>query len=149
KAGGAYVPLDPSYPAARLAFMLKDSAPVALLVDSAGQTVLAGQEIAVSVIDLGNAAQWARKPPANLDCTSLGLTPHHLAYVIYTSGSTGTPKGVMVEHASIFNHIEWQCSTFGFTRNDRFLQRTSASFDASVWEIWTPLAIGARLIVVA
>ena len=75
KAGGAYVPLDPSYPAARLGFMLKDSVPVALLVDSAGQAALAGQDIAVPVIDLGNAAHWAGAPVANLDCASLGRTP--------------------------------------------------------------------------
>ncbi|WP_411561333.1 AMP-binding protein, partial [Pectobacterium brasiliense] len=31
KAGAAYVPLDPGYPAERLAYMLDDAAPVALL----------------------------------------------------------------------------------------------------------------------
>ncbi|MDC9591961.1 AMP-binding protein, partial [Xenorhabdus sp. XENO-10] len=34
KAGGAYVPLDPAYPTERLAYMLKDAAPVALLTQS-------------------------------------------------------------------------------------------------------------------
>ena len=92
KAGGAYVPLDPSYPAGRLAFMLEDSAPVALLADSAGQAALAGQDIAVPVIDLGDAGRWAHEPAANLDCANLGLTSRHLAYVIYTSGSTGTAE---------------------------------------------------------
>ena len=85
-------------------------------------------------------------PPPTRIATALGLTPRHLAYVIYTSGSTGQPKGVMVEHRSLINHVKWRCSAFGFASADRFLQRTSTSFDASVWEIWTPLAIGAQLI---
>ncbi|WP_454259346.1 AMP-binding protein [Pseudoxanthomonas mexicana] len=35
KSGGAYVPLDPSYPAERLRYMVEDSAPLALLTQSA------------------------------------------------------------------------------------------------------------------
>ncbi|MBD2803035.1 AMP-binding protein, partial [Xenorhabdus sp. M] len=34
KAGAAYLPLDPAYPAERLAYMLSDAAPVALLTQS-------------------------------------------------------------------------------------------------------------------
>src|SRR5262249_41398753 len=99
KAGGAYVPLDPAYPAARLLFMLEDSGPVALVTGGAGSAVLAGQPLAVPVIDLGDADRWAHKPAVNPDCAALGLNPRHLAYVIYTSGSTGVPKGVMVPHS--------------------------------------------------
>ncbi|MGY2061506.1 AMP-binding protein, partial [Nocardia gipuzkoensis] len=34
KAGGAYLPIDPAYPSDRLAFILADAAPVAVVVDS-------------------------------------------------------------------------------------------------------------------
>src|SRR6185503_7605272 len=35
---------------------------------------------------------------------------------------------------------------FGIDANDTILQRTSINFDASVWELWTPLAAGARML---
>ncbi|HEV3052955.1 MAG TPA: amino acid adenylation domain-containing protein, partial [Longimicrobium sp.] len=93
------------------------------------------------------APAWAQGPETNPAC--VGLTPDHLAYVIYTSGSTGRPKGVMVAHRSLVNHTAWQAAAFGIGAADTVLQRTSISFDASVWELWTPLATGARMLLLS
>ncbi|WP_137939985.1 non-ribosomal peptide synthetase [Chitinivorax sp. B] len=144
KAGGAYVPLDPNYPAERLHYLLTDSAPVVLLADAVGLAALTGTT--VPVLDLQATADWADQPADNLPVAPLGLTAAQPAYVIYTSGSTGQPKGVVVPHRSLVNHLYWQSDRFAFGAADRILQRTSIAFDASVWELWTPLAIGARLV---
>ena len=143
KAGGAYIPLDPDYPLDRLRFMLVDGDPVALLTLECFKKLFL--ELALPVLDLGDAAAWHDQPETDPDPVEIGLTPQHLAYVIYTSGSAGPPKGVMIEHASLVNHTMWQSEAFDFTPDDVFLQRTSISFDASVWELWTPLSVGARL----
>lgn len=110
KAGGAYVPIDPAYPAERLAYLLEDCAPVALLIQSAapGNTSLlseAERPTHVLALDEKNGC-GSRRPDHNPDAHALGLTSRNLAYVIYTSGSTGQPKGVMVEHTSAVNF--WQ-----------------------------------------
>jgi amino acid adenylation domain-containing protein len=146
KAGGAYLPLDPAYPADRLRYMLEDSAPAALVTQSSLAGTFAGLDVPVVELD-APAAAWAEGPETNPVCA--GLTPEHLAYVIYTSGSTGRPKGVMVQHRSLVNHTAWQAAAFGIGARDTVLQRTSISFDASVWELWTPLATGARMLILS
>ncbi|MGZ5054576.1 MAG: non-ribosomal peptide synthetase, partial [Methylobacter sp.] len=99
KAGGAYVPLDPAYPKERLAFMLEDSAPVAVLTQGRLENLFADVVKALPVIDLdADFHRWARKPETNPDHSNVELISENLAYVIYTSGSTGLPKGVMVTH---------------------------------------------------
>ncbi|MER8447868.1 amino acid adenylation domain-containing protein [Mesorhizobium sp. M1066] len=147
KAGGAYLPLDPAYPFQRLRQILDDATPHLLLADAAGRAALGAEALAdVSVVELDTATPaWAELPASNPDPRTLGLTARHLAYVIYTSGSTGTPKGVMVEHRGVVNHTTWQADRFRLAAHDIFLQRTSPSFDAAVWELWTSLSIGAQL----
>ena len=71
----------------------------------------------------------------------------NLIYVLYTSGSTGVPKGVLVTHRGIVNCIAWMQRTYGLNSNDRFLFKTSLNFDASVWEVFWPLTIGAAVVV--
>ncbi|WP_336355556.1 amino acid adenylation domain-containing protein [Pseudomonas granadensis] len=141
KAGGAYVPLDPDYPAERIACMLADSAPVALLVQ--GSTASQAGALAVPVINLDEDI-WRDMPADNPPRER--LTSAHLAYVIYTSGSTGQPKGVANEHGAVVNRLLWMQDAYALTAADTVLQKTPFSFDVSVWEFFWPLMTGARLL---
>ncbi|MGH8081019.1 MAG: AMP-binding protein, partial [Lysobacter sp.] len=84
KAGGAYVPFDPGHASARLAHMLADAAPVAVLIDAVGRAALGEPALrALTVLDLDTAALDSGP---DHDPQPAQLRPHHLAYVIYTSG---------------------------------------------------------------
>nr|AFH75330.1 nonribosomal peptide synthetase [Pseudomonas sessilinigenes] len=141
KAGGAYVPIDPAYPAERIAYMLEDSAPLAVLAQGATLGLLGDPD--VPVVDLEQSV-WSRQPRINPRIA--GLTPRHLAYVIYTSGSTGQPKGAMNEHRAVVNRLLWMQEQYRLTSCDAVLQKTPFSFDVSVWEFFWPLFTGARLV---
>ncbi|MHA6844140.1 non-ribosomal peptide synthetase, partial [Ralstonia pseudosolanacearum] len=141
KAGGGYVPLDPSYPQDRLAYMLEDSAPVAVLAQSNTREPLGA--LSVPVLDLDGPLEEAEHDPQ-----VTGLEPHHLAYVIYTSGSTGRPKGVVVEHRNTVNFLAWAARAFPPASLARTLFSTSLNFDLSVFECFAPLTTGGRIDIV-
>jgi amino acid adenylation domain-containing protein len=69
----------------------------------------------------------------------------NLAYVIYTSGSTGTPKGTLLSHHGLLNLVFWHQQAFQVTSKDRATQLAGIAFDASVWEVWPYLTVGANL----
>ena len=149
KAGGAYVPLDPTYPIERLAYMVEDAAPAAVLTHTQvlAEVRSALAKAGVPMIDLeADAWRWANEAGADRDKSAVGLTPEHLAYVIYTSGSTGRPKGVMNEHRGVVNRLLWMQDAYGLTEDDAVLQKTPFGFDVSVWEFFWPLLSGARLV---
>jgi non-ribosomal peptide synthetase component F len=77
------------------------------------------------------------------------LQPKNLAYVIYTSGSTGRPKGTLVEHQSVVNLVYHQTEHFGIRSDERILQFSSLSFDASIEQIFLALCNGALLVLVS
>jgi len=142
KAGAAYVPLDPTYPPERLAYMLADSAPLALLTQAAlaPQCAAVAPDLPLLALD---APELLAEEPRNPHVPA--LTPDHPAYIIYTSGSTGQPKGVMVRHASLCNFATAQQALFDHGPGNRVLQFASFSFDASVWEMTMALCSGAAL----
>ena len=101
KSGGGYVPLDPGYPLDRLAYMLSDSGPKAVVTTVAALSALPMLTQAGVPVVVADDGSLSAEPSASPQVEGLG--PRSLAYVIYTSGSTGQPKGVMVEHRSPVN----------------------------------------------
>jgi amino acid adenylation domain-containing protein len=142
KAGGAYLPLDPEYPAERLAFMLQDAAAPVVLTQAALDERLPSHWGRTLCLD----ADWPSVAALPDTPVASGAGPQNLAYVIYTSGSTGRPKGVMLTHAAAVNHMSWMAACHPLGGDDAVLQKTSVSFDASVWELFAPLLEGARLV---
>lgn len=144
--GGAYVPLDPDYPLDRLAYMAADAGLVLILAEHIHRERLAAAApaaVPIHVLD----THWPSDDAADLvPAPQAAAHPHDIAYVIYTSGSTGRPKGVAIPHRAIVKQIRWFLDTWPLGSNDRVLQRTSLSFDASVWEIFAPLVAGATLV---
>src|SRR5271170_165911 len=67
KAGATYVPVDPAYPADRIAFMLADTAPVAVLTTGAAGRDLPGDARLVVLDDPAVAAAVAGLDAADLD----------------------------------------------------------------------------------
>jgi iturin family lipopeptide synthetase B len=139
KAGGAYLPIDPANPDPRIHYMLTDGGVHLLLVSEpyAGRSNGACREISLG-------GDWGDyRPGQPLQRT---VQAHHLVYVIYTSGSTGTPKGVQIEHHSLMNRLWWTHTHYPIHAGDTFIQKTTYSFDVSVWELFWWCMGGARLV---
>jgi amino acid adenylation domain-containing protein len=141
KAGGAYLPLDLSYPAERLAFMLKDARVSVLLTTTAVRDRLPAH--AARSIDLDTDWDEIAQHKAT--------NPHRegqaddLAYVMYTSGSTGQPKGVCIPHRGVVRLVK-DTNYLDFGSSQIWLQLAPIAFDASTLEIWGSLLNGGKLV---
>jgi amino acid adenylation domain-containing protein/non-ribosomal peptide synthase protein (TIGR01720 family) len=141
RAGGVYVPLDPELPAERMAYLLDDSAAVAVLVQPGTAERIPSGGARVVMVD--PAESFDAPDPASLPDPA----PQSAAYVIYTSGSTGRPKGVVVSHASLAGLAAGIRQAYGLGPDDRVLQFASTSFDASLEEVFPTLASGGSIVV--
>ncbi|WP_406727866.1 amino acid adenylation domain-containing protein [Streptomyces sp. GD-15H] len=140
KAGGAYVPLDPTYPRERLAHMAEDAGLRVVLAERSAVDALPETDAVVLVVeDLWSELDaWPDTDPAS------DVTGDDLAYVMYTSGSTGRPKGVAVTHADVAALALDSSFEQG---HECVLMHSPQAFDASTYELWTPLLSGGRAVI--
>ncbi|WP_437972165.1 amino acid adenylation domain-containing protein [Sorangium sp. So ce260] len=143
KAGAAYLPVDAEIARERLAFILEDSGAPVLLTQAHLADRLPPFAGTVIRLDADGPALAARDGSPLPACAG----PGNLAYAIYTSGSTGRPKGVLVEHRSLMNLVAWHVRRFAVSSADRATLVASPGFDASVWELWPYLCVGACLFI--
>ncbi|MGV9482427.1 amino acid adenylation domain-containing protein, partial [Gordonia aichiensis] len=162
RAGAAYLPIDTDTPADRVATILDDARPAAVIVggdnpacsDAGYPTVhiddaMFGYGSAGAADDTLDGAGTAPGATASNGSVSR-VHPDEAAYVIYTSGSTGRPKGVVVTHRSVVNVLRWRAETMpggGIGPGDTVLAKTPVGFDGAVWELLLPFTVGASALV--
>lgn len=160
RAGAVYVPVDASYPAERVAFILGDCDPAAVLTVGDASTPADADVTADSVAvsddsPLGRAARTATADTASFspDERSRPVRPDDACYLIYTSGTTGTPKGAVNTHLGVTAHVQWMGRMLAAADEGtadlsiRMLQKAPVSFDVGVAEILAPLASGGTVVV--
>ncbi|HEY5855389.1 MAG TPA: amino acid adenylation domain-containing protein, partial [Aldersonia sp.] len=134
RAGAAYLPIDPDHPVERTRYVLGNAAPTVVLATT-DVDLPPGTPVLLD-------SQWSGDGP-----DPVRPIPDHLAYLLYTSGSTGRPKAVGVTHRAIVNRLAWMQEGYPLDGSDGVLHKTPATFDVSVWELFWPLLVGARLVI--
>ncbi|MFV3116270.1 amino acid adenylation domain-containing protein [Gordonia amicalis] len=131
-AGAAYVPVDVEQPEDRRR----------LILDTANPAVVIDDEFLANAESPDTAGS-----PLPLPVDEGRVRPGAAAYVIFTSGSTGVPKGVQVSHRAVVNRLAWMQDHYRIDGSDAVLYKTPITFDVSVWELFWPLQIGARMVI--
>ncbi|KAF1948057.1 hypothetical protein EJ02DRAFT_472530 [Clathrospora elynae] len=141
KAGCAFVAIDPGAPAARKAFIIKDSQAKAVLSMSA-QSCRFAADVDVPILNL-DEIEWHSLPPTK-PLRNRGISPQDRSYCLYTSGTTGTPKGCELTHENAVQALLAFQRLFAghWNTKSRWLQFASFHFDVSVLEQYWSWSVG-------
>lgn len=139
--GHAYVLLDAGDPDKRLAGIIAEAAPFALMADSAlldraSALTPAGGKV-INIDDIGSGES---RPDALVKAQ-----PDSLLYVSFTSGSTGVPKGVCQSHRNLIFYVDRYIETMRIKAGNPISWLFSHGASASNMDIYGALFTGAKL----
>ncbi|MEV0948718.1 amino acid adenylation domain-containing protein, partial [Rhodococcus sp. NPDC049939] len=150
KSGAAFVPIDPDLPIERISRMLADSGALVGVTTRDLRTDLPDTTDWIVLDDEATNRRCATLPddPITDNDRRSVLREGNAAYLIFTSGSTGVPKGVVIAHTGLANNVAADSRPeLGVTAQSRVLRFSSASFDASVFEMIQAFSAGATMVV--
>ena len=162
KAGGVISIVNPLTKADKLAYLINDCRPSALITDGHIHNVWAEPArsphlrtviVTGSLPEAGfaavpNALRWdaalasgdATQPPPRT-CIDVDL-----AAIIYTSGSTGDPKGVMLTHRNMLTAATSISTYLEIREDDVILDVLPLAFDYGLYQMIMAVRLGARLV---
>ncbi|MGE5437121.1 MAG: non-ribosomal peptide synthetase [Syntrophothermus sp.] len=145
KAGGAYIPLDPAFPHDRLVYMTQDSGLKVLITQNKYIDIFKEENLDfIKIEDIDKLTESFSNEDLNLK-----YDVDSLAYIIYTSGSTGKPKGVQIQQRALVNFLWSMQNEPGIKETDVLVSVTTLSFDIAGLELYLPLLIGAKVVIVS
>jgi L-aminoadipate-semialdehyde dehydrogenase len=171
KAGATVSVLDPQYPPDRQKVLLEVANPRFLvhiqrateesgaMAETVREFVAANLKIKAEIpaLKLEKAGlkgglvngQDALLPQESLKAKLPGVLigPDSIPTLSFTSGSEGKPKGVQGRHYSLTYYFPWMAQRFGLSENDKFTMLSGIAHDPIQRDIFTPLFLGAQLIV--
>ncbi|RKF74366.1 L-2-aminoadipate reductase large subunit [Golovinomyces cichoracearum] len=170
--GATFSVLDPGYPPARQQIYLEVSQPRALIkiaraTDEAGQLAPAVQKYIseglslktkVPALRLGDDGFLFGNDSNEVDIFSsvrakstappdVEVGPDSNPTLSFTSGSEGKPKGVLGRHFSLVEYFTWMAERFELSKESRFTLLSGIAHDPVQRDIFTPLFLGAQLLV--
>ena len=141
RAGAAVVLLDPAYPTERLAFMLTDSAAVAVVTTRRLAASLPPDAPPAVLVD-----EHATILSAVADTDpAVPLDDESVSHIAYTSGSTSTPKAVLLRHGPLRNTVHVLVRECEITADSRGTWLCSPGFGLVEVDPFPVLAAGAAV----
>ncbi|MFJ2690292.1 amino acid adenylation domain-containing protein [Pseudomonas sp. NPDC087336] len=149
RAGLTFSVADMAYPRVRIEQIIQVLKPTFVLVCGEAAFELDPQHSSVRVVNIPQMPGDALKAFAVEPRALPEVNPGDPAYITFTSGSTGEPKGIVTHHAPLVHFIEWHSQRHSLTRDSCFSLLSGLGHDPVYRDVFTPLSIGAKVIIPA